>query len=194
MKLQYRLHLILLGIPGLYCQESNTSHQLCKHQNESPLILWFFQLMMWTVFIHSPMINYNWMFCGFIWLYYIEFSKYVTVLQRSPPPSPPYCLMLFIQKYSLIFAVKGFNNKWESQVGLCLYSRPRSITGFLLCSGHAGNYDEQHGWFKCAMPSKRRMKNNDIWDFSSNTNLIINQSYDTHGLRASGIYFSLWSL
>lgn len=181
VKLQYRLHLILVGIPSLYCQESNTSHQLCRHQNESLFILCYFQLMMWTVFIHSAIIRHNWMFCRFIWLYYIEFSKYVVVLQRRfSSPFLPHCLMPFIQKYSLIFAVKGFNNKWESQVSLCLYSEPRNSTRFLFCSGCAGNYDEQHGWFKCAMPPEHRMKNNDIWDFSSNTNLIINQSYDTH--------------
>lgn len=181
MKLQYRLHLILVGIPGLYYQESNTSHQLCRHQNESPLILWFFQLMMWTVFIHSLMINHNWIFCGFIWLYYIEFSKYVTVLQRTLTSSPmPLLFDGFYIKVQFNGFVKDFNNKLELQVGLCLYWGPRNITVFLLFSGHAGTYDEQHGWFKCAMPSKRRMKNNDIWVFSSNRNLIINQSYDTH--------------
>lgn len=91
VKLQYRLYLIFLGIPGLYCQESNTSHQQYRHQNESPLVLWFFQLITWTVFIHSTMFNHNWMFCGFIQLYCIEFTKYVMVLQKrsslAPPPS-----------------------------------------------------------------------------------------------------------
>lgn len=141
VKLQYRLHLILLGIPGLYCQESNTSHQLCRHQNESPLLLWFFQLMMWTVFFYFLMINCNWIFCWFICLYYTEFSKYIIVLEITLLLLPLHCLMLFIQKYRLIFTVKSFNIKRESWAGLCKYLGPRNFTRFLFCAGCAGNYN-----------------------------------------------------
>ena len=129
VKLQYRLHLILLGIPGLYCQKSNTSHQLFRHKSESPLILWFFQLVMRTVFIHSPTINRNWMFCGIVWLYYIEFSKYVIVLQRSSSVSPPrYCLMLFIQKHSFTVLLWKASIRNEKSKCICAYTQDREIS------------------------------------------------------------------
>lgn len=121
VKLQYRLHLILVGIPGLYCQESNTSHQLCRHQNESPLILWFFQLMMWTVFIHSLMINCKWIFCRFIWLYYIEFSKYVIVLQRTLTSSP---MPLLFDAFYIEGQFSGFDERFQQQIRITSGSVP----------------------------------------------------------------------
>lgn len=126
VKLQYRLHLILLVIPGLYCQASNTSHQLRRLQSEWPRVLWFFQLKMWTVFIRLPMINCNSMFCGFIWLFYIEFSKLVIVVQTSS--SPHYCFSGFYKKSRVTYllykaSVINENLKW-----ICAYTQGQEIS------------------------------------------------------------------